>query len=153
MVKPEEINTVIDEKSGYTPLLFAIKTNYPEAALFLISKGTDINQKDIHNVTSLMYAVQNKSFDICKVILGKSPSLVNEETKTGHYTALWYVVLNLGRFLQEKIVFAIFDLLLDYGADLFKPTSNKMSPFDLIQNQVNKQNIMGHVEEKYPSYL
>jgi hypothetical protein len=50
MVKPDEINIVIDEKSGYTPLLFTIKTDYPEAALFLISKGADVNQKDIHIV-------------------------------------------------------------------------------------------------------
>jgi ankyrin repeat protein len=153
MVKPDGINIVIDEKVGYTPLLLALKTNYPEAVLFLISKGADISQTDSYGITSLMYAVQIKSFDICKVILEKKPSLVNAETRTGHYTALWYAVLNLGRFPQEKIVFAIFDLLLGYGADLFKSTSNKMSPFDLIQNQVNKQDIMRHIEEKCASYL
>jgi ankyrin repeat protein len=153
LVKPEDVNIVIDEKVGYTPFLFTIKTNYPKAALFLISKGADINQTDIHGVTSLMYAVQIRLLDICKAILDKSPSLINAETKIEHYTALWYAVLNLGRFPKENIVFAIFDLLLGYGADLFKPTSNKMSPFDLIQNQVNRQDIMGHINEKYPSFL
>jgi len=148
-----EINEVLDDNEQITPLIFAIKQKNIQAALCLIEMGANINLTNIDNMSALMYAVQIDSYELCDKLISVDKGTVNIESKDWKHTALWYAVLQLGSQYPNVIDFRIFDLLLENGADIYKPISNKVTPYELITNQKNAKEIMTHLENNFSQII
>jgi len=142
----DEINMRIDSEQN-TPLIFVIKIKNIKAAFCMIEMGADIHQTNIDNMSALMYAVQAGSYELCKKLIELDKRIVNIESKDWRHTAIWYAVLQIGS--QNLIDFCIFDLLIENGADIYKPISNKLSPYDLITHQKNAEKIIFHIQNKF----
>jgi len=146
---PDEINEVLDDNEQTTPLIFAIKLKNIKAAFCLIERGADINLTNIHNMSALMYAVQTGSYELCKKLVGLDKRIVNIESKDWRRTAIWYAVLQIGSQNPNLIDFRIFDLLIENGANIYKPISNTVTPYKLITHQKNAKEILTHMENNF----
>jgi ankyrin repeat protein len=75
-----DINAISVNDYNQTPLLFAINFNQVEAAMLLIKRGANVNQKDLFGVTPLTYAleIQNKELVKCLVKNGARLEEYNE---------------------------------------------------------------------------
>ena len=62
-----DINAEDDE--GITPLVLAVKFNYPELACLLWEKGANISVKDFKLKTALHHAVEKKNLDMVKFLV------------------------------------------------------------------------------------
>jgi ankyrin repeat protein len=150
---PNEINAVLDDNVQTTPLIFAIKRKNIEASLCLIEKGADINLTDIYNMSALMYAVQTGSYELCKKLIGLDKRIVNIESKDWRRTAIWYAILQIGSQDPNLIDFRIFDLLIENGANIYKPISNTATPYKLITHQKNAKEILTHINNNFPQIM
>ena len=149
---PDEIDKIIDEKRLYTPLLYAIESNFVEAAFYLIEKGANISLLDYFNISALTRAVKINSYELCKRIISIDKDLVGIESKEG-CTAVWHAILQIGSRPAEPIDFRILDLLIENGADIYKPISNKTTAYELITHQNNAEEIISHIKNKFPQII
>jgi len=150
---PDEINAVLDDNVQTTPLIFAIKRKNIEAALCLIDKGADINLTDIYSMSALMYAVQIDAYELCKKLIGLDKKTVNIESKDWKRTAIWYSILQIGSQYPNPIDFRILDLLIENGANIYKPISNAATPYRLIAHQKNAKEILTHIDNNFPQIV
>ena len=67
-----------------------IKTDRADVVEVLLEKGMDVNQKDVHGYTSLMYAVLENKPALVKTLLdkGADPHIINKLGKTAMHIAL-----------------------------------------------------------------
>jgi len=149
---PDEIDKIIDEKQLRTPLLSAIENNFIEGALYLIEKGANVSLLDYFNISALIRAVKINSYELCKRLISIDKDLVSIEQKEGR-TAVWYAISQIGRRSSEPIDFRILDLLVENGADMYKPISNKTTAYELITHQDNAKEILSHIKSKYPQLI
>lgn len=92
--KKDEIN-LIDNTSGLTPLIFAVKNNYFDGIELLLENGADANKTSLQGESPLTLALRNKDTNSLKILLkfgadankmslqGESPlalALRNEDT-------------------------------------------------------------------------
>jgi len=150
---PDEINSTLDRIEQNTPLIFAIKVKNIEAAFCLIERGANISQTNKDNMSALMYAVQTDSYELCKKLIELDKRIVNIESKDWRRTAIWYAVLQIGSWYPSPIDFRIFDLLIENGADIYKPISNTATPYELITHQRNAKEILFHLQNKFPQTM
>jgi ankyrin repeat protein len=146
---PNEINEALNDIVQTTPLIFAIRRKNVKAALSLIEMGADITQTNKDNMSALMYAVQIDSYELCEKLISIDKGIVKIESKDWERTALWYAILQLNSQNPNLIDFRIFDLLLENGADIYKPISNKVTPYELITHQKNAKEILMHLENNF----
>jgi ankyrin repeat protein len=150
---PDEINTILNDNEQNTPLLFAIKRKDIKAAFCLIEKGANINLTNNDNMSALMYAVQANLYELCKKLIDVDKKIVNIESKDWKRTAIWYAVLQIGSQHFCPIDFRIIDLLIENGADIYKPISNTVTPFELIIHQKNAEKILFHLQNKFAKIM
>jgi len=150
---PDEIDKIIDEKRQYNPLLCVIESNFVEAAFYLIKKGANVSLLDDYNISALNHAVMIDSYDLCEKIISIDKNLVNIESKEWRRTAVWHAILQIGRRPPKSIDFRILDLLIENGADIHKPISNGVTPYELITHQKNAKEIVSHLNNKFPQIL
>jgi ankyrin repeat protein len=150
---PDEVNGILDDNEHNTPLIFAIKLKNIKAAFCLIENGANINLTNKDNMSTLMYAVQTGSYELCKKIIELDKRIVNIESKDWRLTAIWYAVLQIGSKKPNPIDFRIFDLLIENGADIYKPISNKVTPYELITHQKNAKEILFHLQNNFPQII
>ena len=150
---PDEINKIIDEKQLRTPLFFAISSKFIEAAFWLIEKGANVSLLDEYNTSVLTNAVMIDSYELCEKIISMDKDLVNLESREWRHTAVWHAILQIGSRPSEPIDFRILDLLIENGADIYKPISNTVNPYELITRQKNAKEIISHIKNKYPEII
>ena len=150
---PDEIDKIIDEKRQYIPLFCAIESNFVEAVFYLIKKGANVSLLDDYNISALNHAVMIDSYELCKKIISMDKNLVNIESKEWRRTAVWHAILQIGRRPSEAIDFRILNLLIENGADIYKPISNGVTPYELITHQKNAKEIVSHLKNKFPQIL
>jgi ankyrin repeat protein len=71
-------NELVHSQGGMTPLLFAARQGYADAATALLDAGADVNQPNAGDKTPpLLEAVVNGNFDVAKILLdrGADPNL------------------------------------------------------------------------------
>jgi ankyrin repeat protein len=86
-----QLNELVYTQGGMTPLLFASRQGYTEAAQALLDAGVDVNQLSAGDHTSaLLIATINGHFDLAKVLLdhGADPNLTSENGAAPLYAAL-----------------------------------------------------------------
>ena len=150
---PDEIDKIIYEKQQFIPLHYVIQSNFVEAAFYLIKKGANVSLLDDYNMSALNRAVMIDSYELCEKIISIDKNLVNIESKEWRRTAVWYAILQIGRLPPETIDFRILDLLIENGADIHKPISNGVTPYELITHQKNAKEIVSHLNNKFPQIL
>jgi len=126
-------------------LHYVIQSNFVEAAFYLIKKGANVSLLDDYNMSALNRAVMIDSYELCEKIISIDKNLVNIESKEWRRTAVWYAILQIGRLPPETIDFRILDLLIENGADIHKPISNGVTPYELITHQKNAKEIISHL--------
>jgi hypothetical protein len=78
-----------NEKSGMTPLLYAIFNEHNETAKKLIYFGADVNEFDKDGKTALMYASDNCNLEMVRLLIEKGADV---EATSGKLTA--YLIAN-----------------------------------------------------------
>jgi ankyrin repeat protein len=147
---PDEIDKIIYGKWQFIPLHFVIQSNFIEAAFYLIEKGANVSLLDDYNMSALNRAVMIDSYELCEKLISIDKNLVNTESKEWRRTAIWHAVLQIGCRPPEAIDFRILDLLIENGADINKPISNGVTPYELITHQKNAKEIVSHLKNKFP---
>jgi ankyrin repeat protein len=73
LAEDDPVNASIDVQNftGFTPLISALKNGEVKAALLLIQKGADISKKDRFGNSSLHYALQNGHIEVVASLLEK----------------------------------------------------------------------------------
>ncbi len=59
----------VQDKEGFTPLMWAILKNTPDVVKELVDAGADVNMQNKYGVTALMVAVALYNTDIVKVLI------------------------------------------------------------------------------------
>jgi len=134
-------------------LHYVIQSNFVEAAFYLIKKGANVSLLDDYNMSALTHAVRIDSYEICEKLISIDKNLVNIESKAERRTTVWYAILQIGRLPPESIDFRILDLLIENGADIYKPISNGTTPYELITHQKNAKEIVSHLKNKFPQII
>ncbi len=89
-------------------LIFSIEKNHIQHTKRALQQGGNVNGKDYFQKTPLMYACENGSLEIVKLLLSYGAAIsINERDRQGK-TAFMYA--------KEKGYHKIMKLLLDYGA-------------------------------------
>jgi ankyrin repeat protein len=112
---------------GMTPLMFAAREGYIEAAKALIEAGADVNQaREGDRTTPLLMAAINGHFDIGKYLLerGADPNLAAENGATALYAVLNCVYAQKSNYpqprafaQQQQTYLEFMTVLLDKGAN------------------------------------
>eukprot|EP01054_Gregarina_sp_Poly1_P000487 Gregarina_sp_Poly_1__486@NODE_1118_length_5031_cov_23_233481_g775_i0_p1_GENE_NODE_1118_length_5031_cov_23_233481_g775_i0NODE_1118_length_5031_cov_23_233481_g775_i0_p1_ORF_typecomplete_len421_score54_43Ank_5/PF13857_6/9_1e02Ank_5/PF13857_6/0_00037Ank_5/PF13857_6/1e12Ank_5/PF13857_6/1_1e11Ank_5/PF13857_6/0_003Ank_5/PF13857_6/0_0014Ank_5/PF13857_6/6_9e11Ank_5/PF13857_6/2_4e11Ank_5/PF13857_6/2_7e09Ank_2/PF12796_7/0_00015Ank_2/PF12796_7/4_5e13Ank_2/PF12796_7/4_4e13Ank_2/PF12796_7/2e05Ank_2/PF12796_7/ len=113
-----------------TSLMLAAGQGDSRAAQMLLNAGANVDATDCHGNTALMYAIQAYSVEIIRLLLQKSPKLVNVCNRDGLYPLLYTVKrdrnceTHFGVIsIREPIAIVIAQLLIDAGAHI-DATSN-----------------------------
>jgi ankyrin repeat protein len=122
-----QLNELVYTQGGMTPLLFAARQGYAEAAEALLGGGVDVNQLSTGDHTSaLLIATINGHFDLAKFLLdhGADPNLTSENGAAPLYAALnceWApksLYPQPRAYLNQKVSYLdLTAALLDKGAD------------------------------------
>lgn len=109
---------------GIYPLSSATFSNCLECVKILLSNGVNINQKNKHDKTALMYALSNGldsgvDEEIIQLLLSNGANL--EDKDTSGYTALFYAI-------NYKCPYKIIELLLKNGANLTQLNNKRETP-------------------------
>jgi len=150
---PDEIDKIIDENQQFIPLHYVINRNFVEAAFYLIKKGANVSLLDDYNISALNHAVMIDSYELCEKLVSIDKNLVNIESKEWRRTVIWDAIFQIGRRPPESIDFRILDLLIENGADIYKPSSNGTTPYELITHQKNAKEIISHLNNKFPQII
>lgn len=131
-----QLNELIMAQGGLTPLLYAARQGFHEAAEALLKAGADVNQRSVGDKTSpLMMAIINGHFDLAKTLLdrGADPNLA-----AANGAGPLYAVLNVEwapkalypqpqAHKQQKIGYLdLMKALIDKGADVNARTRMKI---------------------------
>ncbi|HVY34787.1 MAG TPA: ankyrin repeat domain-containing protein [Caulobacteraceae bacterium] len=102
----ESDGSVMVQKGGFTPLLFAAQEGDPESAKLLIAAGADVKDTTPDGVSALIIAAHGEQADVAAVLLdgGADPNAAGPG-----YTAL-HIAATSGNLALVKA-------LLDHGAD------------------------------------
>jgi uncharacterized protein len=119
---------LVSAQGGLTPLLFAARQGYSDAASLLLESGADINQVSAGDRTSpLLMSIINGHFDLARVLLGKG---ANAHLASDNGVTPLYAVLNCvwapkalypqpRAYLQQRTTYLeLMKALLDAGADV-----------------------------------
>ena len=81
---------LVKAQGGLTPLHFAVRHGYADAAALLLERGADINQLTGDSTSPLLMALVNGHYDLAKVLLdrGANPTLASENGVTPLYAVL-----------------------------------------------------------------
>jgi ankyrin repeat protein len=118
---------LVSAQGGLTPLHFAVRHGYADAALLLLDTGADINQASGDNTTPLLMAIVNGHFDLAKVLLdrGADPRRASDNGVTPLYAALnvqWApktLYPQPRAYTQQKLSYLdVMKALLDRGVDV-----------------------------------
>lgn len=115
MAKDKGFRDQIDH--GTTALMAAIAMDQTEKAVILIEAGADLNVKDGHYQTALIYAMEKKNMPVIKAMLKAKPNL---ELQTKWMTPIWFAIHD-GNFELVK-------MLLEAGANVNSPNENGETP-------------------------
>jgi len=127
--KGANVNLICD---GIYPLSSATFSNCLECVKILLSNGANINQKNKHDKTALMYALSNGLDSVIdeeciKLLLSNGANL--EDKDTSGYTALFYAI-------NYNSPYKIIELLLKNGANLTQLNNKGETPLiDASQNR------------------
>ena len=119
---------LVSAQGGMSPLLFAARQGYMEAAQLLLAHGANVNQVSTSDATSpLLIAIINGHFDLAKVLLdaGADPKLASDNGVTPLYAVLnvqWApkaLYPQPRAYTQQKLTHIdMLKLLLDKGVDV-----------------------------------
>jgi ankyrin repeat protein len=123
-----QLNELVAGQGGFTPLLFAARDGFTEAAVALLDAGADVNQVAASDQNSpLLTALINGHFDLARVLINRGAD-VNWMADNG--VAPLYAVLNVQwapkalypqpqAYRQQKLSYLdMMQVLLDKGADV-----------------------------------
>jgi len=123
-----QLNELVAGQGGFTPLLFAARDGFTEAAVALLDAGADVNQVAASDQNSpLLTALINGHFDLARVLIDRGAD-VNWTADNG--VAPLYAVLNVQwapkalypqpqAYRQQKLSYLdMMQVLLDKGADV-----------------------------------
>jgi ankyrin repeat protein len=123
-----QLNELVAGQGGFTPLLFAARDGFTEAAVALLDAGADVNQVAASDQNSpLLTALINGHFDLARVLIDRGAD-VNWMADNG--VAPLYAVLNVQwapkalypqpqAYRQQKLSYLdMMQVLLDKGADV-----------------------------------
>lgn len=81
---------LVSAQGGLSPLHFAVRQGYADAAILLLDRGADINQRSADNTTPLLMAIINGHFDLAKQLLdrGGDPRRASDNGVTPLYAVL-----------------------------------------------------------------
>ena len=150
---PDETDKIIYENRQIIPLHYVIQSNFVEAAFYLIEKGANVSLLDDYNISALNRAVMIDAYELCEKLISIDKNLVNIESKEWRRTAIWDAIFQIGRCPPESIDFRILDLLIENGADIYKPISNGTTPYELITHQKNAKEIVSHLKNKFSQII
>jgi ankyrin repeat protein len=119
---------LVSAQGGMSPLLFAARQGYMDAAQLLLARGANVNQVSTSDATSpLLSAIINGHFDLAKVLLdaGADPKLASDNGVTPLYAVLnvqWApkaLYPQPRAYAQQKLThIEMMTLLLDKGVDV-----------------------------------
>jgi len=119
---------LVGAQGGLTPLLFAARQGYVEAAHLLLDSGADINQiSGSDNTSPLLMAIVNGHFDLARMLLdkGANPTRASDNGVTPLYAVLNVVWAPKAlypqpqAYLQQKTGYLdLMHALLDKGVDV-----------------------------------
>jgi ankyrin repeat protein len=119
---------LVSAQGGMSPLLFAARQGYMDAAQLLLARGANVNQVSTSDATSpLLIAIINGHFDLAKVLLdaGANPKLASDNGVTPLYAVLnvqWApkaLYPQPRAYTQQKLThIEMLKLLLDKGVDV-----------------------------------
>lgn len=116
--KGANINEIKKGSKKINPYTFALEENLKQVAIYLISKGADVNYTDSKGTSLLMKTVQENQGDLCVLLLEKGADIKQEDHKG--YTALEYVCeIKRG---TEKETEDMIQFLLEQGARVTSQT-------------------------------
>ena len=81
-------NVNLQDKDGYTALVFASYNGHTEAVKLLLANGADPDLQDNNRRTALMYASHNGHIEIVKLLLAAGAKVNLQDDRD--YTALYY---------------------------------------------------------------
>jgi ankyrin repeat protein len=123
-----QLNELVAGQGGFTPLLFAARDGFAEAAVALLDAGADVNQVAASDQNSpLLTALINGHFDLARLLIDRGAD-VNWMADNG--VAPLYAVLNVQwapkalypqpqAYRQQKLSYLdMMQVLLDKGADV-----------------------------------
>ena len=81
---------LVSAQGGLTPLHFAVRQGYADAAALLLESGADVNQVTADNTSPLLMAIINGHFDLAKKLLdrGADPRRASDNGVTPLYAVL-----------------------------------------------------------------
>ena len=128
------------DRSGYTPLIWAIYSNKVEAVKAFIQMGADIEIQDKSGYTPLILAVSWSHSDIAKLLIEKHAN-VNAKSDNGT-TALIYAATYGNASIMK--------LLIDNGADVSVKDNQGKTPFQyaLYYQQIDSIALLRIMGEK-----
>jgi len=89
-----------------TPLLYAVANHCHEAAAFLLSRGANINQKDVYNKFPLLIALKARDYKMAELLASsrglevhlrgtKGNTVLHSVAENGDFIGVQFLVLNL----------------------------------------------------------
>ncbi|CAI7640376.1 unnamed protein product [Penicillium manginii] len=124
-----------------TPIFYipGIRTERHHTIRFLIRNGADLNWRDDHQQTPLLYSLQRKFLPVVRDLLGYSGTEVTARDNKGR-NAIWYATAH-----QDKDLIRAF---LDRGVDTFTADCKGIDPINLAilnQSSVALTMLLDHV--------
>ncbi|MBT3278069.1 MAG: ankyrin repeat domain-containing protein [Phycisphaerales bacterium] len=144
----------LPDANGLTPIQGAIAGGYPEAMVYLLDNGVDVNQRGLNDLTPLHAAAAFERPEIAKTLL-KRGAAVSLLSKSQGYTPLHLAA----RSGNPKMI----ELLLQAGADINASSLYEQTPLTLGASQghmdvvrlllTHKANVNPPVTQPYDSPL
>ena len=116
--KGADVNTGIDDGSGYTPLHIAAQSKHVKACNLLIEAGAKVNVADGKGYTLLHIAAQDNSEEVCKLLI-EAGAKVNTPDGDG------YTPLNIAAYFNSR---EVAELLVEAGANVNKANNAGETP-------------------------
>jgi len=139
-LRQPQIDTNIQNKKGYTPLMLACYKCNEDISRILIKHGVNLNCVTNSNVTALMMACSNRSHDIVKLLLDSQVD-VNIQSRINGNTALTLV----SKYYYD---YNIVSLLIDKGnADVNIANWKGETPLILAASVNNIENVILFIEK------
>ena len=113
----------IDGKKGYSPLQLAIELNRMPIVEFLVSKGADLNHKDIFESTPILTSIYYNNYNALVLLLNNIKSISKKD--------LSYL---LESALSSNCSFKLIEYLVSKGAE-FSLIENEEYIYDLVLNE------------------
>ena len=135
--KGADPNTVVNENTGQTLLMWVAQNGHNELVEVLIEAGADINTTSIQKMTALNYAINANKLDAIKLFIenGIDPDTVIDKYET---TLLMWAARNGHNDLVEA--------LIEAGADINTTSIQKMTALNYAINANNLDAIKLFIE-------